>query len=120
MKTFYCVMLLLPGLMAAIDMQKEILEIRNILKQQESQILSLLEGNQAIRKDVSRLEVEKQSLKIEIRSLRKHVDRQDLENLSLKKEVDSLGLILSLTSDDGPKLTDDKIEHTNEVLGMKN
>ncbi|VDI42852.1 Hypothetical predicted protein [Mytilus galloprovincialis] len=129
METFYCVVLLLPSLMAAVDMQKEILEIRyilkqqesilkqqeSILKQQESQIISLCEENQAIRKDVSQLDKEKQSLKMETRSLRKHVDRLDLENLELQKEVDSLGLIISRTGDDGTKLTDDKMEHTKEV-----
>nr|CBX41665.1 putative C1q domain containing protein MgC1q16 [Mytilus galloprovincialis] len=115
METFFCIVLLLPGIMAAVDMQKEISEIRNILQQQESQIISLREENQAIRKDVSRLDMEKHSLKMEIRSLRKHVDRLDLENLALKKEVDSLGLIISRTGDDETKLTDDKIEHTNDV-----
>ena len=115
METFFCIVLLLPGIMAAVDMQKEISEIRYILQQQESQIISLREENQAIRKDVSRLDMEKHSLKMEIRSLRKHVDRLDLENLALKKEVDSLGIIISRTGDDETKLTDDKIEHTNDV-----
>lgn len=59
--------------------------------------------------------MEKHSLKMEIRSLRKLVDRLDLENLALKKEVDSLGLIISRTGDDETKLTDYKMEHTNEV-----
>ncbi|XP_076115771.1 uncharacterized protein LOC143083404 [Mytilus galloprovincialis] len=115
METFYCVVLLLPGLMAAVDMQKEISEIRNILKQQESQIISLRDENQAIRKDVSRLDMEKQSLKMEVRSLRKHVDRLDLENLELQKEIDYLGLIVSIKRDDETKITDDKMEQTNEV-----
>ncbi|XP_063399409.1 uncharacterized protein LOC134684047 [Mytilus trossulus] len=118
METFYCVVLLLPGIMAAVDMLTEISEIRNILQQQESQIISLREENQAIRKDVSRLDMKKHSLKMEIRSLRKHVDRLDLENLALKKEVDSLGLIISRTGDDETDLTDDKMEHTNEVSGV--
>ncbi|CAC5403116.1 unnamed protein product [Mytilus coruscus] len=63
--------------------------------------------------------MEKQSLKMEIRSLRKHVDRLDLKNLALKKEVDRLGLILSPTSDDGTKLNDDKMEHTNELEALE-
>ncbi|CAC5362649.1 unnamed protein product [Mytilus coruscus] len=115
METLYCVMLLLPGLMAAVDMQKEISEIRNILQQQESQIISLRDENQAIRKDVSRLHMEKQSLKMEVRSLRKHADRLDFENLALKKEVDSLGLIISSTGVKRTNGTHHQIEHNKEV-----